>query len=151
MNTNIFCPISNKKTDENVARLTAFFTVGLLIVFVVTQNVVPAIFLLADFILRGAGLALYSPLAFLSRSLLKILKFEKKTINAGPKIFAARIGVVFSAGIMLFSSIGFLDVALGITVVFGICAFLEAVFGFCVACQVYPFVYKLTNREVSQS
>jgi hypothetical protein len=34
-----------------------------------------------------------------------------------------------------------------LTAVFGVCAFLESAFGLCIACEIYPFVYKFTYRS----
>lgn len=147
MKSNTICPISISKIDENVARLNGTFTVILLVVFALTQNLIPIVFLLIDFLLRGAELSKYSPLAQLSKFLLKTFNVAKKPINAGPKIFAARIGVVFSAGILLFTLLDLPTAALIFTAIFGVCAFLEAAFSFCVACQIYPFVYKFTYQS----
>ena len=144
MKSNALCPISDKKINERVARLNAIFTFSLLILFVITSRTVIISFLLIDFLLRAAELSQYSPLAILSRNIVKLLNIKPKPVNAGPKIFAARIGVVFSSGLLLSTAFGGWNI-IGISLisVFGVCAFLEGVFGICVACQIYPYVYKL--------
>jgi len=144
MKSNALCPISDKKINERVARLNAIFTFSLLILFVITSRTVIISFLLIDFLLRAAELSQYSPLAILSRNIVKLLNIKPKLVNAGPKIFAARIGVVFSSGVLFSTAFGGWNV-IGISLisVFGVCAFLEGVFGICVACQIYPYVYKL--------
>lgn len=147
MNANALCPISINKIDENVARLNGTFTVVLLALFVITQNIVPIAILFIDFLLRGAELGKYSPLAISSKFLLNLFKVKKHPINAGPKIFAARIGVIFSFGILVTSAFQFSTFSLILTAIFGLCAFLEAAFSFCVACQIYPFVYKFTYQS----
>jgi hypothetical protein len=144
MKTTAFCPISNKRIDEHVARLNGAFTLLFLAVFTVTGNILPVIFLLTDFALRSGSLSRFSPLAYLSRSIAKSLSLKPLLINAGPKIFAARIGLVFNLAIILSYLSGLNNLALVFTGVFGICALLESAVGFCVACQIYPFVYKLT-------
>jgi len=150
MKTAAFCPISYKKIDEHVARLNGAFTVLLLAVFTVTGNIFPVIFLFVDFLLRSGSLSRFSPLSFLSKNIAKALFLKPLLINAGPKVFAARIGVVFNFAIIVSSLSGLNNLALVITAIFGTCAFLESAFGFCVACQVYPFVYKLTYHPVIQ-
>ena len=144
MKSNALCPISDKKINERVARLNAIFTFSLLILFVITSRTVIISFLLIDFLLRAAELSQYSPLAILSRNIVKLLNIKPKLVNAGPKIFAARIGVVFSSGVLFSTAFGGWNV-IGISLIsmFGVCAFLEGVFGICVACQIYPYVYKL--------
>lgn len=147
MKTNAICPISINKVDENVARLNGIFTVLLLTAFAISGNILPVLFLFFDFVLRGAELSKFSPLAIISKQILTLLNINKKPINAGPKIFAARIGVLFSFGIVLFYFLQIQSVALVFTGVFAFCAFIEGFFGYCVACQIYPFVYKFTYKS----
>src|ERR1035437_3947909 len=144
MKTAAFCPISNRKIDEHVARLNGAFTIIFLAVFTVTGNILPIVFLFIDFLFRSGNLSRFSPLAFLSKNIAKTLFSKPLLINAGPKVFAARIGVVFNFAIIVSYFSGLNNLALVFTGVFGICAFVESAFGFCVACQIYPFVYKLT-------
>ena len=143
MKTYALCPISNKKINERIARSNAILTVLLLGLFVLTANIFIIAFLFLDFFLRSAEFSKYSPLAFVSVYIAGLLKLKPKLVNAGPKLFAARIGVLFNAGILLAVLFGSNTLAITLTAVFGACAFLEGVFAFCVACQIYPFVYRL--------
>lgn len=149
MNSNAICPISNKKIDENVARFNGLFTVILLTTTILTQSIFPVLFLLVDFFLRSAELSVYSPFANLSKFIIEKLNITKKPINAGPKIFAARIGVLFSLVILVTLLTGNETISFIFIGIFGTCAFLEAAFSFCVACQIYPIVYKLTYKSKS--
>jgi hypothetical protein len=146
MNNNAFCPISFKKIDEHVARLNGLFTVLLLVVYVLTSSLIPVVFLLIDFFFRGLEKPQFSPLAILSKFLLKSLNVKPLPINAGPKIFAARIGVIFAVLILGSELAGLPVTALVFTGIFGLCAFLEAAFSFCVACKIYPLFYKLVYQ-----
>ena len=137
------CPISHKRINENIARGNAFITAVVLIAYVLTANPFLIAFLLFDFSLRGLELSTYSPVAFLSAKINQLLKTKHKNINAGPKIFAARMGILFSLFILISSLLGWNAVAWTFTAIFGICALLEALFAFCVACEMYPFVYRL--------
>lgn len=143
MNNNTFCPISYKKIDEHVARLNGFFTVILLSVYVLTGSLLPLLVLAYDFLVRSIEKPQYSLLAILSKRLLALIPLKPLLINAGPKIFAARIGLLFTVFILFFQIIGAPVAALVFTAIFGLCAFLEAAIGFCVACKLYPFFYKL--------
>ncbi|MDD4488883.1 MAG: DUF4395 domain-containing protein [Paludibacter sp.] len=142
MSSNAFCPISFKKIDEHVARLNGFFTVILLVVFLLTSSIIPVLFLVADFLVRSIEKPQYSPLAIVSKFILTRLKVNSQLINAGPKIFAARIGLLFSVMISLAVLFNLNITAIIFTIIFGICALLEAVVGFCVACRIYPLVYR---------
>jgi len=146
MNPNAICPISNKKIDENVARFNGGFTVILLVIFLLTQNIIPIVFLLLDFFLRSAELSTYSPMANFSKLTINSLGIKKNPINAGPKIFAARIGVLFSALILISNLTGYETASYIFTAIFGFCAFLESAFGYCLACQIYPIVFRLTYK-----
>lgn len=147
MNNNAFCPISFKKIDEHVARLNGFFTVGLLVVFLITGSVLPVVFLVVDFLARGLEYPKWSLLAQLSKRILSVLQVKPKLVNAGPKLFAARVGLLFSVLVAISSIAGWDVAALVIALIFGICAFLEAAIGFCVACRIYPFLYKFIYQR----
>ena len=150
MKTTAFCPISNRKIDEHVARLNGAFTILFLSLFTITSNILPILFLLIDFTLRSGKFSRFSPIAYLSKNISGLLFFKPLLINAGPKIFAARIGLVFNLAIILSYYYGLNYLSLIITGVFGTCAFLESALGYCVACQFYPFVYKITYHSKIQ-
>ena len=147
MKNSAFCPISYKKIDENVARLNGFFTVLLLVVYLLTSNLLPIAFLVVDFFLRAVEKSKYSPLAILSKSLLKLFSAKSAPINAGPKIFAARVGLLFSVLVLLFAVLQLPVVAIVVAVIFGACAFLEAAFNYCVACKLYPIFFKIIYQS----
>lgn len=146
MNSNAICPISTNKIDEHIARLNATFTVLLITALILTNNILFATFLLVDFTLRGTENSKYSILSIVSKLIVNSLGLKKKPVNSGPKVFAARIGIVFSFLVVLFSILNLQTAALAFASIFGVCAFLESALGFCVACRIYPFVYKFTYR-----
>lgn len=147
MNNNAFCPISFKKIDENVARLNGFFTVLLLVVFLLSSSIIPVLFLLVDFLARGFERPQWSLLARMSKFILLTFKAKPRLINAGPKIFAARIGLLFSVLITLSVLFQLNTPAIIFTVIFGFCAFLEAAFNYCVACKLYPIFYRIVYQS----
>lgn len=146
MKLEALCPICTRQIDENIARLNGLWTVLILVSANYTDSYFLMLFLLVDFSLRAASLVEYSPLAFLSKRVIALFQIQPKLINAGPKLFAARIGLLFSF-VLFFSFVaGWATVSLLVTLVFGICAALEASIGFCVACQIYPYLYRLTYK-----
>lgn len=144
MKPTALCPITDKKIDDHVARFNGGFTVLFLIAFIITGNLLPILFLFVDFALRSGKYSKYSAFSYLSRKIINTFSIKPETINAGPKIFAARIGLVFNIGIIISVLFGLNNLRFIFAGVFGVCAVLESVFGYCVACQIYPFVYKLT-------
>ncbi len=147
MKTYAICPVSNDTINENLVRFNGGFTFLTIVVFWFTQSIIPVAFLLADFTLRATGNEKYSPIALMSRTVLSLLPLHEKAINAGPKLFAARLGVFFTLLITTFLLTGFTQTALVISVFLGFFSFLELIFNFCVACEIYPFLYKLLYKD----
>lgn len=149
MSPNQLCPISYNRIDENIARIIAAQTVVLLVWFLLTSHLFPLLLLLVDFALRSSGQSAHSPLAFLSRKLQSGFKLRSRLVNAGPKLFASRVGVVFSLILLPASVLGFHSFASVVAIVFALCAFLEAALGFCVACRLYPLFYRFGSKLAS--
>ena len=78
-------------------RLVAFFTLSLMVAGLFSSLKWVALFLCLDFFVRGFTDWPVSPLRALAKSIVKTLHLPPKMINAGPKIFAARIGCIFTA------------------------------------------------------
>lgn len=142
ISSNTLCPISDKRINEQVARLNAGFTVLLLIIFLIAQNILPLIFLAIDFLLRTSGQEKYSAVAITSLGIARYLELKKKVINAGPKLFAARIGFIFSVLSIVLWLFNLKIASLALASLLGIFSFLEAAAGICVACAIYPYVYR---------
>lgn len=143
---NTFCPISDKRVDENSVRINSSIAFIITIVALFDFAIIAVIlsfFLMLDFIVRGYIDSKYSIVHFIGRAIAKLLSLPEKKINAGPKIFAAQVGSIMSLGIFLgvlleIPAIGYI---FGITLAF--CAFLEFALGFCVACKLYPLFRKV--------
>ena len=142
MKSYAFCPVSDKKVNERVARINGIFTVLLLSASGFTNSIVPVIFLAIDFFLRSFDFSRYSPVAFSSRGIVSYLGLSPSMINAGPKIFAARIGLILSSLIIAFFFLHAYLPALSVAGILGLFSFLEGAFGICVACEIYPIVYR---------
>jgi hypothetical protein len=99
-----------------------------------------------DFLLRGTSFTQYSLIGITSKQIVKMLPFETQLINAGPKIFAARIGLTLSSVVMVATALELNVLALIFASVLGLFSLLEGVFRICVACIIYPLVYKLTYK-----
>ena len=141
-----FCPVSPRLADEKVARFNATFTTLIVLLFLYTSNIFLMGFLVIDFFIRALDRPRYSPIAIISKRLVETFSLAPQKINAGPKIFAARIGLVFSVAIAAMTIIGFSEAAIITASVLGLFSLLEAAFGFCVACKIYPFIYRWLDR-----
>lgn len=140
-----FCPISSLMIDERKSRMNAALSLLVLLIYFYTLSFWWVLLLGIDFALRGFGRGAYSPIALLGGWLVKTFHLQNGKINAGPKIFAARIGMVFCALVFLFALLQLPIAAIITAAVLTLFAFLEAVFGFCMACYIYPYVLKITH------
>lgn len=148
MNTKLYalCPVSNKKINEHVSRLNGVFTVVLLLAFILTLSIIPVVILATDFLLRASDYSRFSPIGNFSKIFVRYLQLNQRLINAGPKIFAARIGLIFTSLIIVSLLLNATLPALVFAGVLGLFSFLEAAIGICVACEVYPFLYLLLYK-----
>jgi len=134
------CPISFERINERVARVNGTLTVLSMIIFLFTPFKIIALILGADLFIRGFLKPSFSFYSFLSRGILQILKIKPVMTNAGPKIFAAKVGFIFCCIISLFHFFGLPVLCLLFGAMLLFFAFLEAAFGFCVACRLYPYM-----------
>jgi hypothetical protein len=151
MKSYAFCPLSVRTINERVARINGAFTVLLLLLFVFAQSIIPLVFLVIDFLFRASDLSKFSPVAISSKNIVKIFTWNDKLINAGPKIFAARIGFLLSGLILLLFVFGAIVPAFIVAGILGLFSFLESAFGLCVACEIYPFIYRFVYRTEFQA
>jgi hypothetical protein len=146
MKSYALCPVSDKKINERVARTNGGFTVLLLLSYGLTQSIIPVVFLAIDFFLRASDFSRYSLVGISSKGIVSYFGWDENIINAGPKIFAARLGFLLSSLILISSVLNAWVPAYVLAGVLGLFSFLEAAFGLCVACEIYPYVYRLLYR-----
>ena len=138
------CPISFKKIDENVVRINAAQAVLFILLFLFSPLKLIILVVTADFFARGFKMPEYSLFAKVSRKILALAKVKPVMTDAAPKIFAARIGFLFSCMLTACWILNQSFAALLIGLMFAACALLEAAFRFCIACKMYPLVCKIT-------
>ena len=134
------CPISKTQIDGNVARLNGF--ISLIIIALGTYNNLFWILLTLDFILRSFIIK-YSPIANFSKLVLNNTKIIPNPIDAAPKLFAAKIGLIMSIILVVMSLLNYSDSAFYFSIFFSIPVFLETFLGYCLGCQMYSILMKL--------
>ncbi len=139
------CPISCELINERVARINGALTVLSMIIFLFTPFKAIAVILGADLFIRGFINPSYSFYSFISRYFIQMLNIKPVMTNAGPKIFAAKIGFGFCSIISLFHFWNMPAVCIIFASMLLFFAFLEAALGFCVACQMYPYMPKFVK------
>jgi len=138
------CPVDFISINENKARITAFFVLVLTLVNIKTGFWFLMAFLLIDFTMRTLNLGKYSPLGFVSDAVIKQLSIKNKPVDRAPKRFAAGVGLVFTAAILISSLLGLTLVSIVLSIVLAFFATLESFFGFCAGCYVYDFGRKIS-------
>jgi hypothetical protein len=138
----LVCPISDNYVDENTARLNALFTLAVVLIFFLTPYKWIIFLLATDFLLRRILKGRYSVISGISNLTRGILSLKKVMINAGPKLFAANVGLMLCilAGVSYYAGLTYVSYALAGTLAFF--TFLESFFNICAACILYPFVSK---------
>ena len=87
--TNLICPVSPDRLDENRVRITALGVVFIMGSYFITGfKILPAI-LVVDFYIRAFTRLKYSPLSYLSYLLVKAINAPPVYIDKAPKMFAA--------------------------------------------------------------
>lgn len=145
MKNELECPVDFVTINENKARLTAFFVLVLAVVFLVKPVWIIPAFLVVDFFIRVNNWGKYSLLGILSDAVIKQVGIKNKPTDRAPKRFAAGVGLVFALAIFAFSLLGPVIVAIALTIVIVLFAFLESFMGFCAGCYVYSILKKIYN------
>jgi hypothetical protein len=141
------CPISTRRVNEKAVQLNAAFTVLAMIFFFLTVHKWLIGVLFIDFLIRGFFNPAYSFFSAVSKMVLRIFKIQPSMANAGPKIFAAKIGFVFCCLIAGFYLVHCRAISLTLASVFTTCAALEAFFRICIACMIYPYIYGIKASD----
>jgi len=136
------CPVSFKQVNERAAQINAALAIFSLIFFFFTPYKWIILVLAIDFFIRGFLNLSYSFYSAISKTILRIFKIKPLMVNAGPKIFAAKIGFIFCCMIAVSYLLNFQKISLVIGLVFMFFAALESIFRFCIACRIYPFICK---------
>lgn len=127
--------VKNLYVDENVISIVAYQIVLLTIFGLHFQQQWLLYFVVLDFLIRATGVVM-SPLYFVAKKVSAYLHFEKKLVFAGPKRFAASLGLILSLLIAIYfnSQAG---IYLGIFLI--VLASVESVFRICVGCYIYNY------------
>ena len=137
------CPIVNERVDEKIVRLNGLLVFIGIFSFVFFSFKWLILIVTADFFIRVFFGLKNSPICFFIKSGLDKTHSKPHLINAGPKKFAAKIGLVLTTTL---SILYFLDYetagqVLGIISLIAVGA--EVFFNYCVACKVYTIIQRM--------
>lgn len=137
---NINCSVSAERINENAARTAAFFTVIITVAGIWFDSYILIILLGADFAIRAFTKGKASPLRFLSRQTVQLLRIREKPTDAAPKKFAAGVGMIFCIAIVCMQLLTYFTTAAVVAGILLFCAILEGAGGICLGCIVYTFM-----------
>lgn len=141
------CPISGELVGAVATRLVAGFVLALGLAYLASGPILIPVLLTLDFALRSYALRRFSPLRAIAVWLVTALRLKEKRINAGPKIFSAKIGLGLTALMLVSQLLGGRYLAIGLGSMLCFFALLESVFGLCVGCELYAALQKRKLRS----
>ncbi|WP_345988846.1 DUF4395 domain-containing protein [Sulfurimonas sp. HSL1-2] len=141
------CPVALVKIDENQVRLQAMLVVLSAAAFLGSGSSWLLALLVYDFAIRVLGRPKGSPFFLVSRQIIKRFAMTAKPVDAGPKKFAAKIGLLLAVVAMVLAVVDYGMGAVWLMGMMGLFALLEAACGFCVGCKVYTLFLPLLSRR----
>jgi hypothetical protein len=135
----LVCPMSKERANKNVIRLTGFLVALTVVLYAVTKQPLLMAFLVIDFIIRAFSLLRFSPLSLIACGINILFRLKPKMIDKAPKLFAARVGVLFTVASLGLSFIS-IQASVIVALVLMVFALMESLFDFCVGCVVYTYV-----------
>ena len=136
----IICPISTESVDNTVVRLTGLtMSIGLISFFLLIPSKILIGFIALDYLIRGLPHFKSSPVSWVLRHLARGLEIQGKKIDKAPKLFAARVGFLFSFASFILAWIS-MPLSGCIALVLLVFTILEAVLDICVGCLVYNYL-----------
>ena len=135
----LFCPISAEKVEENTVRITGLSIAVLIFLSIILPQPYFLGLVIIDYFIRAFTHHTSSPLSWFAKRLVEHFISNRKLIDKAPKIFAARVGFLFSLTgtlLYLFSPLAG-TMVLGILLAF---ALLESLGNICMGCLMYTYV-----------
>jgi len=133
------CPISTERVNLGLTKVYSIFTFSVITIFLFTPIKEIIYFSAVDFIIRVFFGIKYSPICTMIKFGLKVGNTPVHMVNAGPKKFAAKVGMLFT----ILISIGVVFNIPMLSVISGGIAFVaigaEVFFDFCLACTIYSY------------
>jgi len=137
------CPIINERVDENLIRLNSGIVFIVLVIFIFTPAKWLIIAISIDFAIRIFLGVKRSPLCMVLKVALNAANVEPCMINAGPKRFAAKLGLGFSIVITTLVLLNLVAAATIAGVIMAVIVGSEAFLGYCVGCKIYQILTTL--------
>lgn len=136
---NITCPISAEKVQAHIPRIVASLISISLLGFIITGQYAFVIIAFIDFLARSIKKDKYSLFIKLAKLISNSFQLKSYNIDKAPKIFASRLGLVFTSLIILLNVIGYMQFSFYISGILVLFASLECILNLCVGCYLYSW------------
>ncbi len=136
---NLFCPISDERINEQVARITALYIIITVIVAFASDSLAVMGFIVADFFIRAFTKMKFSPLSCLAYWTTQLFKLPVKQIDKAPKTFAARMGFIMTLAFTVLFAVKLYVASVVVAGVLVLFAGLEYTIAFCAGCSIYTY------------
>jgi len=114
---------------------------------IIFSNYWAIVFLIFDFALRAFTTGKFSVLKFIAIKISDGFSISPKMKDLAPKKFAATLGFVFCLLITATFLLSFYTLALILTAIMTVFAFLESLFAICVGCYIYSFLQVFVKKN----
>jgi hypothetical protein len=143
----LICPLSPLRINRNVVRITGFLMASMIALYAITGSIYWIAAIGIDYAIRAFTPLPYSPFSWFGLQVANLLHLPVSLIDKAPKIFAARVGLLFALStLLLYPLQPTASLVVGLTLM-GF-ALLESVFDLCVGCLVYTYlVYPLFGED----
>ena len=137
------CPIVNERVNEKLVRINGLIVFIGLFLFVFFSIKWVILLITADFAIRVFFGVKNSPLCHGIKYSLNKANSQPHLINAGPKKFAAKVGLSLTSIISLLYIFDFTEAAQIIGIISLIAVGAEVFFNYCVACKIYNIIQRM--------
>lgn len=137
------CPVNFSSVNQTKIRLVAFFVFVLAALYCAFPHWSIAGILLVDFSFRAFRMGRHSILSNLSEGIISAFSLPAKPVDAAAKEFAALLGFILCDILFIVSSLLLYNTGVYIAAILLCFSFLEAAFGICVGCYIYPYFRKI--------
>ena len=140
------CPISTRRVDSNMVRVISFQVALFTVTLLFTQEILFAVVLLFDFVMRVVRKPNLSPFHLIAKLTLEGWDVAPKLCDESPKRFALYMGLVTSMILVVLFAAGLPMVATIIAFILLLCALLETLFDFCIGCKIYYVIQRFQTK-----
>ena len=137
---NASCPISQDLVNAKLTRVYSFLTLLTIIIYAYTPYKEVIYISTLDFFIRIFLGVKYSPICYIIRYVLNVGNFSVNMVNAGPKKFAAKIGLFVTFSLSISYLFDFTSTSIIIAHISILAVGAEAIFGYCIACKIYSSI-----------